>query len=82
MLPKFDAVAVWNKLLSINVPTSERVNLMMGVPTMYVKLIEEYEKLFSENQRMVEYVKATCSQRIRLILFILFYFVSFHFINN
>ncbi|XP_027839548.1 malonate--CoA ligase ACSF3, mitochondrial isoform X2 [Aphis gossypii] len=68
MLPKFNATDVWTWLLAIEQYYGYRVNMFMGVPTMYVKLIENYEKMFEKNDRMVEYVKAVCSQKIRLMV--------------
>ncbi|XP_050434360.1 malonate--CoA ligase ACSF3, mitochondrial isoform X2 [Adelges cooleyi] len=68
MLPKFDASDVWTWLLAIEQYYGYRVNMFMGVPTMYVKLIENYEKMFEKNDRMVEYIKAVCSQKIRLMV--------------
>lgn len=67
MLPKFNASDVWTWLLAIEQYYGYRVNMFMGVPTMYVKLIENYEKMFEKNDRMVEYVKAVCSQKIRQV---------------
>lgn len=67
MLPKFNAADVWTWLLAIEQFYGYRVNMFMGVPTMYVKLIEHYEKTFEKNDRMVEYVKAVCSQKIRQV---------------
>ncbi|XP_050544762.1 malonate--CoA ligase ACSF3, mitochondrial isoform X2 [Daktulosphaira vitifoliae] len=68
MLPKFNANDVWTWLLAIDQYYGYRVNMFMGVPTMYVKLIENYEKMFEKNDRMVEYIKAVCSQKIRLMV--------------
>ncbi|VVC39740.1 Hypothetical protein CINCED_3A013724 [Cinara cedri] len=68
MLPKFNATDVWTWLLAIEQNYGYRVNIFMGVPTMYVKLIENYKKTFEKNDRMVEYVKAVCSQKIRLMI--------------
>jgi len=67
MLPKFNAADVWTWLLAIEQYYGYRVNMFMGVPTMYVKLIENYEKMYEKNDRMVEYVKAVCSQKIRQV---------------
>ncbi|XP_025421280.1 acyl-CoA synthetase family member 3, mitochondrial isoform X2 [Sipha flava] len=68
MLPKFNAADVWTWILAIEQYYGYRVNMFMGVPTMYVKLIENYENVFEKNDRMVEYVKAVCSQKIRLMV--------------
>lgn len=68
MLPKFEPSRVWAQLLAINMAATERVNVFMAVPTMYMKLIEEYDKIFSKNERMKEYIRAVCSQKIRLMV--------------
>ncbi|XP_049833480.1 malonate--CoA ligase ACSF3, mitochondrial isoform X3 [Schistocerca gregaria] len=68
MLPKFDAPTVWAKLLALNTVAAERVNIFMGVPTMYVKLIQEYDHAFGNNERMKEYIHSVCSQKIRLMV--------------
>ena len=65
MLPEFSAANVWNELLSLNTPVQSRVNVFMAVPTIYVKLIEEYEEKIIKNDRMREYVKAVCIENIR-----------------
>ncbi|CAG2067553.1 unnamed protein product, partial [Timema podura] len=68
MLPKFEASRVWSQLLAINMPANERVNMFMAVPTIYAKLIDEYEKIFTKNARMQEYVKSVCAKNIRLMV--------------
>lgn len=67
MLPKFEAKKVWNHLLAVKTGTFKRITVFTGVPTMYVKLIEEYEKSLN-SERIINYVKATCSQNIRLMM--------------
>jgi malonyl-CoA/methylmalonyl-CoA synthetase len=67
MLPKFEAARVWSYLLAINMPASERVNVFMAVPTIYMKLVEEYDRIFTKNARMQEYIRTVCSQKIRLV---------------
>lgn len=67
MLPEFSASKVWSHLLSLDTPVMSRVNLFMAVPTIYAKLIEEYEDKLVKNTRMIEYVKAICMQNIRLV---------------
>lgn len=64
----FDAATVWSTLLNVNLPSKERVNLFMAVPTIYSLLIGEYEKTFSKNERMVEYIRAQCEKKIRLMV--------------
>ncbi|KAJ9580782.1 hypothetical protein L9F63_024040, partial [Diploptera punctata] len=68
MLPKFEPSRVWSQLLAINMPASERINVFMAVPTIYMKLVEEYEHIFTKNQRMQEYIRSVCSQKIRLMV--------------
>lgn len=65
MLPKFDASSLWSQLLAVNVQNTDRVNLFMGVPTIYVKLIQEYEQRFNSNDKMKEYIHNVCSTKIR-----------------
>lgn len=65
MLPKFDTSAVWSQFLALNATAGERINVFTGVPTMYAKLIEEYDKMFGSNERMKEYIHSVCSQKIR-----------------
>lgn len=40
----------------------------MAVPTIYNKLITEYERVFSGDQKMVEYIKSTLKNKIRLMV--------------
>ncbi|XP_067006319.2 malonate--CoA ligase ACSF3, mitochondrial [Anabrus simplex] len=68
MLPKFESARVWANLLAINMAATERVNVFMAVPTIYMMLIEEYDRIFSKNARMKEYIRAVCSQKIRLMV--------------
>ncbi|XP_044729526.1 malonate--CoA ligase ACSF3, mitochondrial [Chrysoperla carnea] len=68
MLPKFEVNSVWSNLLGINVRPEDRVNIYMGVPTIYTKLLQEYDKIFRTNTKMAEYVLQTLKQRIRLMV--------------
>ncbi|KAG8284448.1 Acyl-CoA synthetase member 3, mitochondrial, variant 2 [Homalodisca vitripennis] len=68
MHPLFNPKEVWNEFLSRREDTSDRVSIFMGVPTMYINLLNEYDQSLTKNERMVEYVKATCSQKIRLMI--------------
>lgn len=68
MLPKFDSSSVWSYLLNVNMTTKERVNVFMGVPTMYGLLIREYDSVFGKNARMCDYVKTHCRNKIRLMV--------------
>jgi malonyl-CoA/methylmalonyl-CoA synthetase len=61
----FNPTEVWNEFLGRKEETDDRVSIFMGVPTMYINLLNEYDRSLTKNERMVEYVKATCSQRLR-----------------
>lgn len=67
MLPKFETTRVWSYLLAINMPASERVNVFMAVPTIYMKLVEEYDRIFTKNARIQEYIRTLCMHKIRLV---------------
>ena len=64
MFQKFDAKLLWSQLLSHE---TARPTLLMGVPTVYVKMIEEYDKTYGgKGQRnKQEFVKAMCLQKMR-----------------
>lgn len=68
MQSSFDPAAVWSALLNVNLPSKDRISLFMAVPTIYSLLIAEYEKVFSKNERMVEYIRTHCEQKIRLMV--------------
>lgn len=69
MLPKFDANSVWSHLLGINPKFSDKkINVFMGVPTMYMKLIEEYDRVFSQDSKMKDYIRNTLKSRVRLMV--------------
>lgn len=69
MLPKFDANTVWSYLLGVNNLANERrITVFMAVPTIYAKLIAEYERVFSGDPKMVEYVKQTLKNKLRLMI--------------
>lgn len=70
MLSSFDSNTVWSYLLGVVVsaPNDRRVTVFMGVPTIYSKLIKEYEKVFAADEQMVQYIKNTLSNRIRLMV--------------
>lgn len=68
MEQKFDPTAVWSKLLNINTATKNRISVFMAVPTIYSLLIDEYEKAFGKNDRMVEYIRELCEKNIRLMV--------------
>lgn len=68
ILPKFDSSSVWSYLLNINMTSKERVNMFMGVPTMYGLLIKEFHNVFEKNARMSDYVKTHCKNKIKLMI--------------
>lgn len=68
MLPKFETESVWSYLLNINMPQKDRVSLLMGVPTIYNYLIQDYDKLFSKNNQMKDYIKTHCKNKVRLMV--------------
>jgi malonyl-CoA/methylmalonyl-CoA synthetase len=76
MLPKFDASAVWANLLGVNMSNSERPTVFMAVPTIYSKLIDEYQRKIAGNPKLKEYVKSTCSSKMRLLLCVENFFFS------
>lgn len=65
MLGKFDAGKTWQELLSSK---EMRPNVLMAVPTVYVKLIEEYEKTFAKSETQISFVKETCKQNMRVFI--------------
>ncbi|CAG7817041.1 unnamed protein product [Allacma fusca] len=66
MMQKFDGPRLWSELLSTEI---NRPNVLMGVPTVYSKLVEEYDKTFAGGPRSkIEFIKATCMQKMRLML--------------
>ena len=67
MLPKFETSSVWNQLLAVNLQNSERANVFMAVPTIYMKLIQEYDQLFSKQEKMKEYIYTVCITKIRSV---------------
>uniref|UniRef100_A0A1I8PKC3 AMP-dependent synthetase/ligase domain-containing protein n=2 Tax=Stomoxys calcitrans TaxID=35570 RepID=A0A1I8PKC3_STOCA len=64
----FNAHNAWNLILGINVPLKERINVLIAEPKVYEDLILEYEKMFSMNTKMRNYIKDYCCQNIRLML--------------
>lgn len=68
MLPQYNTSDVWSHLLHINQKSKDCVNLFMAVPTIYNFLIEEFNRVFSKNIRLCEYIKTHCSHKIRLMV--------------
>ncbi|XP_017066767.1 malonate--CoA ligase ACSF3, mitochondrial [Drosophila eugracilis] len=64
---KFDGHNAWSALLGINSPSKQRVTLFLAMPIVYKRLIAEYEKMFSKDSRMVEYIVNHCRHKIRLM---------------
>lgn len=54
---------MWKKLLSSEAP---RVNVFMAVPTIYAKLMEYYDKHFTQPQ-VQDFVHAFCQENIRWV---------------
>ncbi|MBN3319820.1 ACSF3 synthetase, partial [Atractosteus spatula] len=57
-------VCVWEHLLSSQDP---RVNVFMAVPTIYSRLIEYYDRHFTQHH-VQDFVRAVCKERIRLMV--------------
>nr|XP_023016110.1 acyl-CoA synthetase family member 3, mitochondrial [Leptinotarsa decemlineata] len=69
MLKKFNANNVWSYLLGINAkPEDRKISVYMAVPTIYNKLIEEYDRVFKADNKMVEYIRNTMKNKIRLMV--------------
>lgn len=68
MLPRFESSSVWSQLIAVNLQNSERTNVFMAVPTIYMKLIQDYEQLFSKQPKIKEYIYNVCSTKIRLMV--------------
>ncbi|XP_034118443.1 malonate--CoA ligase ACSF3, mitochondrial [Drosophila albomicans] len=64
---KFDSHTAWSSLLGINSPTKQRVNIFVAMPIIYKLLIAEYDKMFAQDSRMVEYIINHCRQKTRLM---------------
>ncbi|KAJ8940173.1 hypothetical protein NQ318_019382 [Aromia moschata] len=65
MLPKFSAEDVWSNLLATNKRDGDKnVSVFMAVPTIYSKLIEEYEKKFQDQK---DYIKSRL-ENLRLMV--------------
>ncbi|XP_060040993.1 malonate--CoA ligase ACSF3, mitochondrial isoform X2 [Erinaceus europaeus] len=64
MLPEFSSQLVWEKFLSSETP---RINVFMAVPTIYVKLMDYYDKHFTQPY-VKDFVHAVCKEKIRLMV--------------
>ncbi|CRK88290.1 CLUMA_CG002069, isoform A [Clunio marinus] len=68
MLHKFETERVWKYLLNINKLAKDKITVFMGVPTIYSYLIDEYEKLFSKDENMKEFIKKHCQNKVRTFI--------------
>ncbi|XP_014206849.1 acyl-CoA synthetase family member 3, mitochondrial isoform X2 [Copidosoma floridanum] len=68
MLPKFSAAGVWAQITAVNLQNTERINVFAAVPTIYMKLIQDYDQLFAKNEKIKEYIHNVCSTKIRLMI--------------
>ncbi|KAB7495735.1 Acyl-CoA synthetase family member 3, mitochondrial [Armadillidium nasatum] len=66
--PQFKAPLIWSKFLDSEAEISSRVSLFMAVPTIYVKLIDEFEKNLASSENHREFVKTFCTENIRLMV--------------
>ncbi|XP_036780163.2 malonate--CoA ligase ACSF3, mitochondrial isoform X1 [Manis pentadactyla] len=64
MLPEFSAQQVWEKFLS---PETPRINVFMAVPTIYSKLLDYYNKHFTQ-PHVRDFIRAVCEEKIRLMV--------------
>ncbi|XP_061386344.1 malonate--CoA ligase ACSF3, mitochondrial, partial [Musca vetustissima] len=64
----FDPVKAWSIILGINVAVKERVNVLVAESIIFEYLIMEHEKIFSKDNRMVDYIKDYCTKHIRLMI--------------
>lgn len=70
LMPQFDPLKVWSHLLGVGGTSSKaahKINTFPGVPSMYLKLLSTAEEIF-KGKKTHDYVKATCSKRIRLMM--------------
>ncbi|XP_065423735.1 malonate--CoA ligase ACSF3, mitochondrial isoform X1 [Chrysemys picta bellii] len=64
MLPEFNPQKVWEKFLS---PRAPRISVFMAVPTIYSRLVEYYDRHFSQ-PHVQDFVHATCRDNFRLMV--------------
>lgn len=65
MLSEFNCNEVWSHILLIKKQPGDKITIFMGVPTMYAKLIDEFDNLFQSNRRQCEFIKTILSQKVR-----------------
>ncbi|VEN41026.1 unnamed protein product [Callosobruchus maculatus] len=46
----------------------KKVTVYMAVPTIYSKLIDEYKKVFKGDPQMVEHIRSTLKNKVRLMV--------------
>ncbi|KAI2580148.1 acyl-CoA synthetase family member 3, partial [Homo sapiens] len=61
MMPEFSPQQVWEKFLSSETP---RINVFMAVPTIYTKLMEYYDRHFTQPHAQ-DFLRAVCEEKIR-----------------
>uniref|UniRef100_F7E694 Malonate--CoA ligase ACSF3, mitochondrial n=1 Tax=Macaca mulatta TaxID=9544 RepID=F7E694_MACMU len=64
MMPEFSAQQVWEKFLSSETP---RISVFMAVPTIYTKLLEYYDRHFTQPHAQ-DFLRAVCEEKIRLMV--------------
>lgn len=64
MLPKFDVTQVWNTLLN----EKDQIDIFMAVPTMFKKLINEYDCTLSKDKNIADRIRKYCQENIRLMV--------------
>lgn len=64
-MEKFDTNQTWQELLS---GEKYRPTIFTAVPTVFVKLIEQYEKTYSKDKSQVRRVRQICEEKMRLFL--------------
>lgn len=64
MMPKFDAKTVWQQFMKDDISDRRSLNLFMAVPTIYAKLIEEYDRMPPEQQKLA----TKACQRFRVMV--------------
>lgn len=68
MLPNFNSSDVWSHLLGVKTPDNKKISLFMAVPTIYAKLIQEYETVFEKDEKMRDYIKTYLTSKVRLMI--------------
>lgn len=59
---------IWNIILGINMLIKDKPNMLTALPSTYTKILKVYAKTFSNNRKMVEYIKNYCTFNIRLMI--------------